>query len=842
MSAPALLVAIPLLSGVVAGAITGSGARGGLIVLGLSWLAAAFGLWRRRGSVVAAATVAGCLAAGLALGARANDASARPSLLTWFDQSPSRDDPVDLIACLREDAASTSGGLGVTADVLEIEGRRVDGGVRFTIAGALAGGVRQAWRAGRTVSLTAVLREPLDYRDPGVPGDRARLARQGIVLLGSVKSAALTRVLARGPWLAEGAAALRAWVRRGTAAAVGPWSARSAGVVTAILIGDRSGLDAEDERRLQEAGTYHVIAISGGNIALLTALLVAMGRAARLPGRGTATASIALLAFYGYAAGLAPSVLRATLAGMVYLAARALDHRGPALNALAVAGACAAVGAPLTVLDAGFVLSFGATVAIVTTASRVAPAFPRQRGASPARVILRRVLAEAAALSAATMCAEIALAPIGARLFGRVSVAGLLLNFAAIPLMSIIQVAGLVAIPLASLSSSAAVAVGWIAHIGTVALLRSAALVDLAPWLVLDIPPPAIWLVALWYAGWAALLLTGGDGWAPLRRWRRAIRCAALATICLTAIVIVRAPPAARAYRVPDPPPGWTRVVFLDVGQGDATLVQPAGALPFLVDAGGVPGTTFDLGRRVTLPAAWAFGVRRLGALVLTHGDPDHIGGAPAVLRALSPEEVWDGIPVPRHEPLQRLRAAAAAARIPWIERHAGEALTAGAATITVLNPPDPDWERQKVRNDDSIVLEIRIGSVAFILPGDITRAVEPEIINRLVPAPLVIVKAPHHGSAGSSSQAFVDAMHPAAVIFSAGRRNPFGHPAPVVVDRYEAAGARVFSTPEDGVVVVDTDGTQVEISTWSGTHRFLYAPTSNHTTKHEPTASHQGH
>jgi competence protein ComEC len=282
--------------------------------------------------------------------------------------------------------------------------------------------------------------------------------------------------------------------------------------------------------------------------------------------------------------------------------------------------------------------------------------------------------------------------------------------------------------------------------------------------------------------------------------------------------------------------------------------VRPAGALPFLVDAGGVPGATFDLGRRVTLPAAWAFGVRRLGALVLTHGDPDHIGGAPAILRALSPREVWDGIPVPRHEPLQRLRAAAAAARIPWVERRAGEmlaageTLAAGAVAITVLNPPDPDWERQKVRNDDSIVLEVRIGSVAFILPGDITRAIEPEIINRLVPAPLVIVKAPHHGSAGSSSPAFVEATHPAAVVFSAGRRNPFGHPAPAVVDRYEAAGAKVFSTAEDGVVVIDTDGTQVEIWTWSGTHRFLYAPASNHTAQHEPTGTprptvkHEGH
>jgi competence protein ComEC len=140
---------------------------------------------------------------------------------------------------------------------------------------------------------------------------------------------------------------------------------------------------------------------------------------------------------------------------------------------------------------------------------------------------------------------------------------------------------------------------------------------------------------------------------------------------------------------------------------------------------------------------------------------------------------------------------------------------------VRVLNPPEPDWERPKVRNDDSIVLEVRIGGVAFILPGDITRAVEPPVIGALDHAPLTIVKAPHHGSAGSSTPAFVDALHPAAVIFSAGKRNPFGHPAPAVVERYRTAGAQVFSTANDGAIVVDTDGKTIRVWTWASSRRW---------------------
>jgi len=736
-----------------------------------------------------------------------------------------------LTGVLRDDASRGAGGVTMNVDVEAVDGVAISGGVRVSVAGALAGDLASAWRGGREISVTAVLRRPLDYRDPGVGSERERLARAGIFLLGSVKSAALVAPPQRGTRASEAAAAVRAAVRSGTERVVGRWSPASAGVVTAILIGDRSGLDAADERRLQAAGTYHVIAISGGNIALLTALLVAAGRAARLPARGTAAASIVLLAFYGYAAGLAPSVLRATIAGMIFLAARAADHRGAALNAIAVAAGLAAVAAPMTLLDPGFILSFGATFAIVLGANRLAPVRARP-GPVPGRLRASAAAASRALrlLGAATLCAEIALAPVGASLFGRVSFAGLLLNFAAIPLMSIIQVAGLLGVALAGIWTTPALAAGWVAHVATVALLRSASLVDAAPWLVVDVPPPVWLIIAIWYAGWAGSLV-----------FERPVRRIAAAAVALAAgSVGMAGVPALRAVRVPPPPAGWTRVVFLDVGQGDATLLQPPDASPILVDAGGVPGNSFDMGRRVTLPALWALGVTRLGALVLTHGDPDHIGGAPPLLRALGPRAIWDGIPVASHVPLQMLHDAASRTRIPWIERRAGESLTAGSLTIRVLNPPDPDWERRRVRNDDSIVLEARVGDVAFLLPGDITQAVEPAVAAAFTPAPLVIVKAPHHGSAGSSSGSLVGATRPAAVVFSAGARNPFGHPAPVVVDRYRAAGAIAFSTAEDGAVVMDTDGRSVVVWTWAHRGRVVqlrpvHGPTADGSSQRPP-------
>ncbi len=827
MSAPAAIAAVPLLVGVAAGALGHVSEFPALIVLVVAWMAAALSLYFGRGRVLIGATVCGCLAGGVVLAAHAAAQAANSTVLAWYhDAAPGG--PVRLTGVLREDAAVTGSGVAVTVDtrsaMREDRTVTVTGGVRLTVGGTLASSTAPEWRQGRTVTLVASLREPVDYRNPGVASDRERLARQGITLVGSVKSAALVTVDARASRLDEAASALRAHVRAVTHAAAGRWSPRAAGVVTAILIGDRSGLRPDDERRLQEAGTYHVIAISGGNIALLTLLLVLIGRGLRLSVRTTAAGAIVFLAFYGYAAGLAASVLRATLAGVIYLSARLLDHRGPALNALAVAAALAVASSPLSILDPGFALSYGATLAIVVAATRLMSRRERRRGETRWRRAATTTLLSLRALGVATLCAELALAPVGACLFGRISVAGLVLNFVAIPLMSVIQVAGLAMVAASVVSVSIASLCGWIAHIATAVLIGSASLVDVAPWLVLDVPSPAISVVVCWYGSWAVII---SSRMFPGSWRRRAIGCASLALLT-SAVLMVWAPPVARASRVTPPPPGWTRIVFLDVGQGDATLVSSERGEPLLVDAGGTTTGSFDLGRRVTVPALWVLGVRRLGSLVLTHGDPDHVGGAGAVLHALRPRRVWEGVPVPRHDPMLRLHAIADARGVIWSGLRAGDLVPDEAARIRVLHPPEPEWERRRVRNDDSVVLDVRIGNVEFVLPGDISQEIERRILPDVGAAPLVIVKAAHHGSASSSSLAFIEATHPAAVIFSAGQRNPFGHPVPVVVDRYRAAGARVFRTDEDGAIFVDTDGRTAVVWTWSGRKEVLSPSTAD--------------
>src|SRR5262249_49321688 len=145
-----------------------------------------------------------------------------------------------------------------------------------------------------------------------------------------------------------------------------------------------------------------------------------------------------------------------------------------------------------------------------------------------------------------------------------------------------------------------------------------------------------------------------------------------------------------------------------------------------LIDAGGAPfGAAIDIGQRVLAPALWARGVRSLDTLLVTHGDPDHIGGAPAILDAFSPTRMWEGIPVPMHAPSQALADLAAQHGAAMTALRSGQDVSLESVRIRVLNPPAPDWERRRVRNDDSVVLEVVYGDVALLLTGDIGADVE---------------------------------------------------------------------------------------------------------------------
>ena len=170
---------------------------------------------------------------------------------------------------------------------------------------------------------------------------------------------------------------------------------------------------------------------------------------------------------------------------------------------------------------------------------------------------------------------------------------------------------------------------------------------------------------------------------------------------------------------------------------------------------------------------------------------------------------------MPGHQVLNALRRAVTGHGGRVRQLHAGDEWQEGEVRVRVLSPEAPDWERPRVRNDDSVVLEVRYRDVALLLTGDIGAEIERQILPRLSSAPVRVLKVAHHGSRSSSSAALVDAWQPAIALISCGRGNRFGHPAPDVVARLEASGARIYRTDRDGEITLVTDGHGVQVTTF---------------------------
>ncbi len=808
---------------VVAGAVAGAGTSVGPTdawAAALAALSVALGCrlprWRQwwiTAAVMAAAT---------AHAAHARDEVLAPPLTRVLAQrfeadvaGPSRPaSPVLLEGILAEDAAMAGGTIRLILDVERVfEGgawQDTRGRVQVLVAGSLGGPLLDTWSAGRRLRAPVGLRRVHTWQNPGGLSPRRQALARGHTLTGSVKSAALVEITA-GAWWDEAGAAARAYVRRQSTRWIAPIDPLSAAVVTAILIGDRAGLPVATTEQLQAAGTYHVIAISGGNVALV--VLVGLG-VVRLTVRAhhlRVAAAVGLVGAYGWVVGGDPSVSRAVVAACVYLACRGAGLSASPIDVLGLVVLMVLAGDPLLVLDVGAWLSFGAALGILLGASRLQSWLYRASGGTPPA--WRRAPRMLVALFSATLAVELMLLPVNASVFSRLGVAGLLLNFVAIPAMAVVQIAGMALLLVAAWWGTAAWWAAWFAHLGVTALVRSAALVDVAPWLSWRVPPPPVLCVVAYYVA-GGLVIAGF-----VRRGRCRLPAAGVAV--LSGLAILTAPTVERAA----PSRGWLRMTMLDVGQGEALLIQFPTGQSLLVDAGGVP-SGFDLGGRVVVPALWALGVRRLDWLAFTHADLDHVDGARAVTAILRPREVWEGTPVLRDARREALRELAVSQGVGWRQLQRGDTLDVGPVRLSILHPPLPDWERQRVRNDDSLVMQVRYGEVEWLLTGDVGRAVETQlaVADEAGHIRLRVLKVAHHGSRTSTSAELLDRAPPEVALISAGRGNLFGHPAPEVTARLVAAGAELFRTDQDGAIRLESNGREVRVETMSGRRRVFSA------------------
>jgi competence protein ComEC len=664
---------------------------------------------------------------------------------------------------------------------------------------------------GDRVELVSKVRPPTGLRNPGGFDYGSYLIHRGMQGVASVTGPGrVTLVAAPKPWSWWAAwHVIDQWRNRIREAAIATLKDPALGIFLGMVIGEPGYLTPAVRDAFMATGTVHILSISGSHLGLIAFLsffvvkgalraiperwLLALSRR-MVPSRLAALITVVPVSFYTLLAGSEVATVRSLVMILIFLVAVWLGRRQLLLTALATAALLILIHDPQALFDISFQLSYSSVLAIALVMRW--NALPPADEPLPDRRAWRRALGWLRQYGWVTAGVTLATLPLVAYHFNQIAWLGLIGNLLVVPL------AGMVLVPL-SLGSAV-----WMLVTGDTSLPGGSVLQALFTWMLtsmqwLALTPGAEWHVAspgilAMLAFYLLLYLAIKTGVGRLIR-----------SGCAIGVLVLLA---WWGWSPRESGDGETiRVTFLDVGQGDATVVELPDGQTMLIDAGAAYDT-LDLGRAVVAPFLWDRGIRQLDHVIATHPQLDHVGGLPWILRSFRVGRYW-GSRIPREEPFyQRLQDVLAEKGLVEEKAEEGQViLSAGACRAQTMNPPPHPSERNltreasggKILNNLSVVVRLDCGPHSFLFTGD----AEADALVRMVRSghalPARVLKVPHHGARGSLDEEWIRHVRPEVAVISVGKQNSYGHPAPATVAAYAAESAQVFRTDRDGAVWV---------------------------------------
>ena len=704
----------------------------------------------------------------------------------------------------------SDGKLKFAVEKVFMEGSRMEGTVKL---GVLQDFVSESLKSnmvspGDRISVIAKLKKAHSFRNPGVYSSGS--GKDGVSAVGYVKR---MKVLGEGKglmtWIHKKRQRL-AWIIENSL------SAESASLHKAIIPGLKSGVGQEMRDGFSATGLAHLLSISGTHFGLLGFIMFTLvrGFVKRLPSSMLVRMTVVItptqiavlitlpvLISYAFISGASLPTIRSLVMVIIYMMALYLGRKDQWLNSLAIAAIIILIWKPGALFELSFQLSFFAVLSIGAVMERYINHDKQQSTLNYRPVnherdnFIKRTMKRSGATLLITIAAVMGTAPFVVIYFNRFPLISPLTNLIITPLICFVVLpmgffTGFLALILDMSLIPLAEFTDWI----TLMSLKLVKVFSHIPYATISIHSPTIAEVILFYAG---LLFAFRD--------KENIKWRFLPIILVLFIYLVRPYVISNNFSV----------TFLDVGQGESSIVQLPNKEIMLIDGGGQKP---DIGRMVIAPFLRSRGIKDIDYMVLSHAHPDHYGGLGFILNNFNVREVWSNGNFFAGE--KSFLHMAEKKQVMHRVLRRGDMLESDNYKITVLHPyqlfyadsPRGDFSDE---NSSSLVIKIEAENISLLFTGDIEEEAEQDLLNLDDWLKSDILKVPHHGGKTSSSTAFIKAVSPKVAVVSAGKNNSFHHPHRTTLQRYKKAGVNLFRTDRNGAITIASVDDSLHISTW---------------------------
>lgn len=572
-----------------------------------------------------------------------------------------------------------------------------------------------------------------------------------------------------------------------------------AALLTGILLGNDNGLPPDLEEAFRLTGMTHIIAISGFNIAILVAILVRLAEPF-LSRRGSVIFALVGISLYTVLVGADASVVRAALMGGIYLLTnRWLGRPNFAFASLFLAGFVMTVIRPFTLWDVGFQLSFAATLSLMLYADPLTRWVRHGLERWLYRDWVEQVMGVLSEAVILTIAAQILTLPLMVGYFGQLSLISLLANALILPVQPAVMIWGGLATLVGLIFPAVGQLFAWVAWLFLGYTIWMVRLFAAVPGAAVPLTISTTGVIAI-YGAIAVLTWLGKQPVEQRSLIFSAVRQNLTQRLAVGVSGIAAVLVLSWGMTQPD---SQLHIVFMNVGQGDATFIQTPSGRQILVDGGLYPSVLNDqLGRQMP------FWDKEIDLVVATHPDADHVSGLVGVFdRYRVNQLITNGQSFGESPIYDEVLTAAQDQQTEIRPVQAGEVIQIEDGVRLEIVHPGPELVGEN-RNENSVSMRLVYGSFTFLFTGDAEQMGEAEMLAADRPLAALVFKAGHHGSNSSSSLPFLQAVRPQIIVVSAGVDNRFGHPAPEMLARAEDVGAVVLRTDELGSITVITDGT----------------------------------